>query len=133
MVIKSGIFTEPGVIVEKSDDGTVTIDTEPLTINKFHRYGDTTGLTAVEKEKYNSILDSIYKETDQMKRLNALQKEIDALRVKPEMKNIVEYLRNQQAMIIRKVTIPRFYTRDQAEVHIKERIKYIIFYCHLVM
>ena len=124
LVIKSGIFTEPGVIVEKSDDGTVTIDTEPLTINKFHRYSDTTGLTAVEKEKYNGILDSIYKETDQMKRLNALQKEIDALRVKPEMKNIVEYLRNQQAMIIRKVKqLPRFYTRDQAEVHIKERIK----------
>ena len=60
LVPKSGIYTNPGVIVEKKNDGSVVIDTDPMAINKFHRYANTTGLTAEEKVTFNDLLDQIY-------------------------------------------------------------------------
>ena len=56
LVSKSGVYTEPGVIVEKKDDGNVVVDTEPMQINKYHRHANTTGLTEQEKEEFNRIL-----------------------------------------------------------------------------
>ena len=44
LVSKAGIYTNPGVIVEKKEDGTVVVDTEPMEVNKYHRYTNTTGL-----------------------------------------------------------------------------------------
>ena len=80
LVPKSGMYTEPGVVVEKKTDGTVTIDTEPMAIHKYHRYANTTGLTPKEKAKFNKILDTIYAQDDDMARLNDIQKEIDQLK-----------------------------------------------------
>ncbi len=37
LVPKTGIYTNPGVVTQKNDDGTVIVDTEPMTMNKFHR------------------------------------------------------------------------------------------------
>ena len=66
LVPKSGLYTEPGVVVKKHDDGSVTIDTEPLTINKYHRYSNTTGLSESEKNTFNRILDEIYQKDDDL-------------------------------------------------------------------
>jgi hypothetical protein len=37
-VAKAGIYTKPGVVIEKRDDGTVLIDTEPSVIDQYHRH-----------------------------------------------------------------------------------------------
>ena len=52
MVSKAGIYTNPGVVIEKKEDGTVLIDTEPMVVNKYHRYANTTGLTEEEKGRF---------------------------------------------------------------------------------
>jgi hypothetical protein len=117
LVPKSGVYTEPGVVVEKKDDGTVLIDTEPLKVNKYHRYTNTTGLTEMEKEEFNSILDQIYAKENDLDRLNDLQTEIDRLKQDPKSKNIVQYLRNQQSFLIRQAKqLPQTYSWDEAQL-----------------
>ena len=117
LVLKSGLYTEPGVVTQKKDDGSVVIDTEPMTINKFHRYSNTTGLTEKEKNRFNAILDEIYQKEDDVEKLNDIQKEIDVLKVDPLNKNIVQYLRNQQAVLIRQAKkLPRTYNWDEAQL-----------------
>jgi hypothetical protein len=117
LVPKSGIYTEPGVVIEKKEDGTVVIDTEPLAINKFHRYANTTGLTIEEKARFNSILDQIYSKENDVERINDIQKEIDMLKVDPASKNIVQYLRNQQAHLIRETrSLPKVYQWDESQL-----------------
>lgn len=117
LVLKSGLYTEPGVVTKKKDDGSVVIDTEPMSINKFHRYSNTTGLTEKEKNRFNAILDEIYQKEDDVEKLNDIQKEIDVLKVDPLNKNIVQYLRNQQAVLIRQAKkLPRTYNWDEAQL-----------------
>ncbi|MFK7872641.1 MAG: hypothetical protein AB8C84_05645 [Oligoflexales bacterium] len=117
LVPKSGMYTNPGVIIEKKSDGTVVVDTEPMAIHKYHRYSNTTGLTAEEKDTFNNILDEVYQQEGDVEKLNDIQQEIDRLKVDPDNKNIVQYLRNQQAMLIRKAqTLPRHYNVDETEV-----------------
>src|SRR5688572_1382204 len=94
LIQRSGIYTEPGVVVEKKDDGSVVVDTEPLSVNKYHRYSNTTGLSEADKERFNNILDRIYENEDNIAKLNDLQKEIDTLKIEPSNKNVVQYLRN---------------------------------------
>ena len=115
LIPKSGMYTNPGVVTEKHEDGTVTIDTEPLTINKFHRYSNTTGLSEDEKMAFNNVLDSIYTKENPMDRLNDIQVTIDDLKKDPRNRNIVQYLRNQQAVMIRETRqLPRVYSQDEA-------------------
>ena len=115
LVPKSGIYTEPGVVVEKKDDGNVVIDTDPMTINKYHRYTNTTGLSETEKADFNSILDQIYTKDNDVERINDIQTEIDRLKTDPTSKNIVQYLRNQQAHLIRTARqLPQTYQWDEA-------------------
>lgn len=117
LVSKSGIYTEPGVVVEKKDDGNVVIDTEPMTINKYHRYTNTTGLSMEEKEAFNAILDQIYTKENEVERINDIQLEIDKLKMDPKTKNIVQYLRNQQAFLIREAKqLPQKYQWDEANL-----------------
>ena len=117
LVPKSGIYTDPGVVIEKKPDGSVVVDTEPLAINKYHRYRNTTGLTLSEKERFNSILDKIYKNSDNKMRIAEIQKEIDELRLDPESYQIVNYLRNQQSELVRLAKVlPRFYNVSEASI-----------------
>ena len=117
LIPKSGMYTEPGVVIEKRDDGTAVVDTEPLTVHEFHRYSNTSGLTLEEKRTFNRILDDIYKKEDDVEKLNDIQNEIDQLKADPENKNIVQYLRNQQAVLIRQVRkLPRYYTQDEVQL-----------------
>ncbi len=117
LIPKSGMYTNPGVITKKNDDGSVVIDTEPMTINKYHRYSNTSGLSLEEKNKYNQILDEIYAKTDGLERLNDIQNAIDELKIEPENKNIVQYLRNQQAILIRQNRkLPREYVWDENQL-----------------
>jgi hypothetical protein len=117
LIPKSGMYTNPGVITKKNDDGSVVIDTEPMTINKYHRYSNTSGLSLEEKNKYNQTLDEIYAKTDGLERLNDIQSAIDELKVAPENRNIVQYLRNQQAILIRQNRkLPREYVWDEAQL-----------------
>jgi len=119
LVLKSGLYTEPGVVVEKKEDGSVVVDTEPLTINKYHRYSNTSGLTESEKNRFNQILDEIYTKENDVEKLNDIQKEIDVLKVDPLNKNIVQYLRNQQAVLIRQAKkLPRYYNWDEAQLKV---------------
>ncbi len=117
LVPKSGVYTEPGIVIEKKEDGTVLIDTEPMKVNAYHRYTNTTGLTEVEKNEFNGILDQIYAKENDMDRLNDLQTEIDRLKQDPVSKNIVQYLRNQQSFLIRQARqLPQTYAWDEAQL-----------------
>ncbi len=117
LVPKAGIYTNPGVVVEKKEDGTVVIDTEPMTIHKFHRYTNTTGLNETEKNKFNMILDEIYQSNNDVEKINGIQKNIDRLKVDPENTKIVQYLRNQQSHLIRKAKeLPRSYNWDASNI-----------------
>ena len=117
LISKAGIYTNPGVIVDKKDDGTVIVDTEPMTVNKYHRYTNTTGLTREEKDTFNSILDDIYKNNDDVAKLEQIQTNIDKLKVDPKNAKIVQYLRNQQAHLIRSAKeLPRTYNWDEAKI-----------------
>jgi len=116
IVPKSGIYTEPGVIVEKKPDGNVVVDTDPMAINKFHRYANTSGLTENEKTKFNTMLDEIYQKEDDVEKINGIQMQIDQLKMDPTNKNIVRYLRNQQAFLIRQVRkLPAVYQTDETK------------------
>lgn len=117
LVPKSGIYTNPGVVTGKKDDGTVIIDTEPMTVHKYHRYTNTSGLTEVEKQKFNEVLDFIYKKEDDVEKINDIQSEIDKLKVDPQNGNIVQYLRNQQAHLVRHAKkLPRYYNMDEGKM-----------------
>jgi hypothetical protein len=117
LVPKSGIYTEPGVVVEKKEDGNVVVDTEPLQVNKYHRYANTTGLSEQEKTEFNAILDQIYQKDNDLERINDIQHEIDRLKMDPHSKNIVQYLRNQQAVLVRDTRkLPQTYQVDEMQV-----------------
>ena len=114
LVNKSGVYTKPGVVIEKKEDGNVVVDTDPMAVNKYHRYINTTGLTETEKAEFNTILDQIYQKDSDMDRLNDIQTEIDRLKMDPTSKNIVQYLRNQQAHLIREARqLPQKYQVDE--------------------
>lgn len=117
LVSKAGVYTEPGVVVEKKEDGSVVVDTEPMTVNKYHRYTNTTGLSDKEKDEFNQILDQIYSKDSDLERINDIQTEIDRLKVDPKSRNIVQYLRNQQAFLIRQAKqLPQTYNWDEAKI-----------------
>jgi hypothetical protein len=105
------------VVVNKNPDGTVVVDTEPLSVSKYHRYTNTTGLSEDEKNKFNQILDQIYQKTNDIERINDIQSEIDQLRKVSSNQNVVRYLRNQQAFLIREAKgLPRVYQADESAV-----------------
>lgn len=117
LISKAGIYTNPGVVTEKKDDGTIVIDTEPMAVNKFHRYTNTTGLSEDEKMKFNAILDEIYTKEDDVEKINDIQINIDKLKVDPQNQKIVQYLRNQQAYLIRQAKkLPRTYNYDTSNL-----------------
>ena len=114
IVPRSGNYTEPGIVIEKRPDGTVVVDTEPMAVSQFHRYLNTTGLSEDEKNQFNGILDQIYQKTNDIERINDIQNEIDKLRMNPTNQNVVRYLRNQQAFLIREARgLPRTYQTDE--------------------
>ena len=114
IVARSGNYTEPGVVIEKRKDGSIIVDTEPLAVNQYHRYTNTSGLSEDEKNKFNGILDQIYQKTDEVERINDIQVEIDQLRTTPANQNVVRYLRNQQAFLVREARdLPRTYQTDE--------------------
>ncbi len=114
IVARSGNYTEPGIVSEKRPDGTVVVDTEPMSLSKYHRYLNTTGLSEDEKNQFNGILDQIYQKTNDIERINDIQNEIDKLRMNPTNQNVVRYLRNQQAFLIREARgLPRTYQTDE--------------------
>lgn len=114
LVPKAGIYTNPGVVVEKKEDGSLKVDTDPMTINKFHRYSNTTGLKEADKQKFNDILDEIYQNEDDVKKIDEIQIKIDNLKVDPKNHQVVQYLRNQQAHLIRQAQkLPQTYNVDE--------------------
>ncbi len=119
MVPKTGIYTNPGVVSKKNNDGTVEVDTEPMAINKYHRYANTTGLDEKEKVKFNMILDGVYKKESDVEKINDIQNAIDKLKVDPDNKNIVQYLRNQQTHLIRaSKALPTIYNAGEESIRV---------------
>jgi len=114
LVQKAGIYTNPGVVTQRTEDGTITVDTDPLAINRYHRYSNTTGLSETEKATFNQILDEIYAaRPNDVDKINDIQNQIDRLKIDPTNRNVVQYLRNQQAHLIRKShELPQVYSTD---------------------
>ena len=110
LVPRAGIYTKPGVVVEKKADGNVVIDTDPVKIDHYHRYAITTGLTQDEKEQFNSIMDEIMSMQDAGDQLNGLQSVIDDLKNDPSNSKVTRALHNEQAVLIRRSQeLPRVY------------------------
>lgn len=117
LIPKSGVYTEPGVVTKKNEDGTVVISTKPMDVSQFHRYINTTGLTLEEKNEFNTVLDQIYSKDDESQRVNGIQQEIDRIKTDPRKHKIVQYLRNQQAHLIRENgSLPQSYQWDEAQL-----------------
>lgn len=117
LVQKAGIYTKPGVVVEKKEDGTVVIDTDPQQIEKYHKYVNTSGLSPDEKARFNTIMDEVMETKDDGERINRLQEKIDMLRTDPEGKKVFETLLNQQSTLIRySKELPRVYSYDSAKI-----------------
>ncbi|MBX9839161.1 MAG: hypothetical protein K2X69_12720 [Silvanigrellaceae bacterium] len=100
-VPKVGIYTNPGVVAEKKEDGTIIIDTDKEKIKQFHRHSITTGLTPKEKDMFNDIMDNIMSMSENSERIIELQKRIDVLRSNPTNKKVTDSLKNEQAQLIR--------------------------------
>ena len=116
-VSKAGIYTKPGVVTEKKEDGTVVIDTDPELIKKFHRHSNTNGLSVSDKERFNSIMDDIMKVDDNGERLSKLQQTIDELRADPASKPVADSLRNEQSQLIRLTReLPRVYDYNAKDI-----------------
>ena len=117
LVPKAGIYTQPGVVVERKENGNIVVDTEPMSVSKYHRYTNTTGLSETEKNEFNLILDQIYAKEDSTDRINDIQTEIDRLKTDPKTRNIVQYLRKQQAFLVRETkSLPQRYEWDEAQI-----------------
>ncbi|WGL59267.1 hypothetical protein QEJ31_12115 [Pigmentibacter sp. JX0631] len=109
-VPKVGIYTNPGVVAEKKDDGTIVIDTNKDSIKQYHRHSITTGLTPSEKEIFNDIMDDVMSMGENSERIIELQKRIDSLKSTPKNKKVSDFLRNEQAQLIRwSKDLPRVY------------------------
>lgn len=109
-VPKVGIYTNPGVVAEKREDGTIVIDTNKDSIKQYHRHSITTGLTPKEKEMFNDIMDDVMSMGDNSERISELQKRIDSLKSNPQNKKVSDFLRNEQAQLIRwSKDLPRIY------------------------
>jgi hypothetical protein len=118
-VAKAGIYTKPGVVIEKRDDGTVLIDTEPSVIDQYHRHTNTTGLTPEEKDSFNTIMDDIMANPENTERINMLQGQIDLLVKDTENRRVVTALRNQQAELIRFAReLPRVYSFEGEKIRV---------------
>jgi hypothetical protein len=116
-VPRAGIYTNPGVIVQRNDDGTMVIDTDKEIIHQYHRHTNTTGLTPEEKDLFNDIMDNIIAMEDNGDRINQLQGLIDELRQEPTNKRVVDRLRNQQAELIRWAkALPRVYNTSVEKI-----------------
>ena len=116
-VAKSGIYTNPGVVVEKKEDGTVVVDTDKETVSQYHKYANTSGLTPEQKAQFNAIMDEINRTDDPVGRLELIDAKIGELRSNPENKGIMQALRNQQAVLIRKSgELPRLYSERAEKV-----------------
>ena len=113
LVNKAGIFTKPGVVIEKKEDGTVVIDTNEDQIKKYHRHSNTTGLTFEDKERFNGIMDEIMAAESNSARIDQLQEKVDAMRVDPAQIKLSQALKNEQAQLIRiSKELPRVYNYD---------------------
>jgi hypothetical protein len=100
-VPKVGIYTNPGIVVEKREDGRIVIDTNKDNIQLYHRHSITNGLTLEEKEMFNSIMDGIMALERNADRILSLQGIIDDLRDDPSYKKVMDTLHNEQAQLIR--------------------------------
>jgi hypothetical protein len=116
-VAKSGIYTNPGVVVEKKEDGTVVVDTDKETVNQFHRYANTSGLSVEQKAQFNAIMDEISRTEDPVGRLELIDAKIAELRQDPSNRDVMQALRNQQSKLIRKSgELPRLYSEQAQKV-----------------
>lgn len=116
-VPKAGIYTKPGIVTEKKEDGTVIIDTDPKKIEKYHKYANTSGLTPEEKARFNSIMDEVMEAEDDGERINRLQEKIDMVRNDPNGKKVFETLLNQQSTLIRYAReLPKVYSFDSQKI-----------------
>ncbi|MEY3900870.1 MAG: hypothetical protein RL189_176 [Pseudomonadota bacterium] len=116
-VPKAGIYTKPGIVVDKKEDGTVVIDTDPRQVEKYHKYANTSGLTLEEKVRFNAIMDEVMEASDDAERINRLQEKIDIVRTEPNGKRVFDTLVNQQSTLIRFAKdLPRVYSYDSSKI-----------------
>lgn len=113
-VLKAGIYTKPGIVSEKKEDGNVVVDTDEEQIARYHRHTNTSGLTPEEKDRFNEIMDSVMSFDSNGEKINQVQAQIDTLKTDPANRKVVETLRNEQAQLIRMTKeLPRVYSYDE--------------------
>lgn len=116
LINKAGIYTEPGVVVEKKGNGQVVIDTQKEIIDHYHRHTNTSGLPEYDKDRFNDIIDGI-EGLGEREKVEALQAKIDDLKNDLANKPLVQYLRNQQAFLVQKSKkLPRTYAIDERKI-----------------
>lgn len=116
-ISKAGIYTKPGVVTEKKEDGTLVIDTNKEAIDKYHRHSNTNGLSLEEKDRFNGVMDEVMTIEKNDERLNHLQTAIDDLKKEVGSKKLVDSLRNEQSQLIRiSRELPRVYNFDEHEL-----------------
>lgn len=117
-VPRAGIYTKPGVVTEKKENGDVVVDTDPAKIEQYHRYAITTGLTPEDKDKFNAIMDEVMHMQSNDERLNSLQDTIDKLKNEPGNKKVTGALHNEQAVLIRMSReLPKVYQVSSDKLH----------------
>lgn len=118
-VTRAGVYTEPGVVIDKDEDtGVVTVDTSEETINEYHKYANTTGMTLEQKREFNDIMESVMSADNDPERVKMIQSKIDQLRLDEKNVPIVSTLRNEQnALIRRSEELPRIYTTSSTELN----------------
>lgn len=120
LIPSAGIYTNAGVIVEKKENGQVRIDTSQETIEQYHKYGDTSGLSQEDKIKFNEVMKDVTSIEDHKERLEVLQQKIDDLSDDLKNKDILRKLSIRQRDLIRQLrTLPRFYEFDSKHLNVR--------------
>ena len=116
LITKAGIYSNPGVVTKKNEDGSVSVDTRAEIIDKYHRHTNTSGLSEEDKNRFNEIIDAM-QDLSPLEQIEKLQDKIDNLKLNTENKYLVQYLRNQQAHLVAKSKqLPRTYNIDSKKI-----------------
>ena len=116
-VPRAGIYTNPGVVMEKKENGDLVVNTDPNAIKQFHRHSVTNGLTPEDKERFNVIMDEVMSLKSNPDRINTLQTFVDDLKADSDSKKVTNALKTEQAQLIRmSKELPRVYVTSPDKI-----------------
>jgi hypothetical protein len=109
--------TAAEVIGRDPGKGTVVLDRETAAVRHNTRHGYLNGIAPERREEFLSIMDAVKEFSEPKKRVEELQKRIDALLSDPRNMMFVKYLESERNHIINTSGyMPRFYGTDDAKL-----------------